>query len=116
MEAEFFFRKMESSTSNVLEFPCFTSAFLSALRSCTEHNRLHSRDPRFKAWYEKLKSTHLNHGCLYRLGKLRDVEVHQKGNLTFGGIRFELPPGVTVDARNLRFSGDRGELIAQYLT
>ena len=115
LEARFFFAKMEASTNNIIEFPLFVSAFLSALRSCASPSRLYSRDLRFRFWYDKLKTTHLNHPTLHLLGKLRDVEVHQTGNLKFGNITFEMPAGVTVDARNLRFSGSGGEMVAEYV-
>lgn len=44
-----FFRFLMTRHFHRYEFKYFLSAFLSALSSCTEHNRLFSRDPRFKA-------------------------------------------------------------------
>ncbi len=76
-EAEFFFMLMKKHFDHY-EFQYFFSAFLSALRSCTEHNRLQSPDPRFKDWFERVKISNFADETLQRLGKLRDREVHQK--------------------------------------
>lgn len=55
-EVEFFFTLMEKHLDHY-EFQYFLSAFLSALKSCTEHNRLQSADPRFAGWYEEMKTS-----------------------------------------------------------
>jgi len=49
-EAEFFSILM-GKHFDLYEFRYFLSAFLSALCSRTEHNRLHSADPRFQDWW-----------------------------------------------------------------
>ena len=45
-EAEFFLMLMEKHFDTD-EFRYFLNAFLAALHSCKEHNRLFSKDPRF---------------------------------------------------------------------
>jgi len=81
-EAEFFFTMMERSFETY-EFRYFVSAFLSALSSCTEHNRLHSPDVRFKDWYQNAKVAYLSNAALQRLTELRNKELHQRARSPF---------------------------------
>lgn len=80
-EAKFFFMLMEKNFDRYA-FRYFLSAFLSALYSCTEHNRLQSADPRFKDWYQEMCKTHMSHNDLRDLQEMRRHEVHQKGKET----------------------------------
>ena len=94
-EAEFFFRLMEKHFDRY-EFRYFLSAFLSALFSCTEHNRLHSADPRFKDWHREIKVTHMSHRALQDLRDVRNQEVHQKGKETLQVVSFSFPSGIEI--------------------
>ncbi len=99
-EAEFFYGKMAGSVDPLGEFPFYVSAFLAALRGCLEHNPLFSSDARFKDWYRQVKNAYVSHPELRRLGRLRDVEVRQKG--TSIRMRLALPEGV--DSHSLSFT------------
>ena len=92
-EAEFFFMLMRQNV-NRHEFRYFLSAFLCALRSATEYNRLSSSDSRFKEWYQKAKESWLQSEDLIRLGKLRNLEVHQKGTKSSQQIGMTFPGGI----------------------
>ena len=92
-EAEFFFRLMEKHFDHN-EFRYFLSAFLSALYSCKEHDRLHSADPRFKDWYQEIKKTHINHINLLNLLEMRRHEVHKKGKETVQQVGLGFPDGI----------------------
>lgn len=61
------------------EFKYIVNAFLEALYSCGEHLRLFSKDPRFKDWYDEMKTTILADANFHHLRKLRDVEIHHRG-------------------------------------
>jgi hypothetical protein len=76
-EAEFFFLLMRHHLDEY-EFKYLLSAFLSALSSCTEHNRLFSRDLRYRDWYQDLKNI-VRGTVLERLDVLRNKEVHRTG-------------------------------------
>jgi hypothetical protein len=67
-EAEFFLMLMESHFDQY-EFKYFLNAFLAALYSCKEHNRLLSNDPRFKGWYREVRDKYLSNPDLQQLGK-----------------------------------------------
>jgi len=56
--------------SESYEIKYFLSAFLSAVSSCIEHNKLHSSDPRFKDWYRNIAETVVAQSVLPRLTAL----------------------------------------------
>jgi hypothetical protein len=70
-EAEFFFMLMDKH-SEKYEFMYFLSAFLSALSSCTEHNRLQSSDQRFRDWYREIAGKLIVPSVLPKLDRQRD--------------------------------------------
>jgi len=111
-EAEFFFMMMENSFE-AYEFPYFVSAFLSALFSCTEHNRLHSPDVRFKGWYQHAKVSYLSNGALQRLTELRNKEIHHRGTESVQRASLPFPNGI--ESRKLEleldFSGSPQEFV-----
>jgi hypothetical protein len=77
-EAEHFFRLIQNDWAS----PAFghnLSAFLAALFSSTEHNRLFAKDPRFSAWYQEAKAKYLELPDLLRLKEFRNKEIHHKG-------------------------------------
>lgn len=74
-EAEFFFMLLGKHFDHY-EFRYVLSAFLSALYSCTEHNRLHSADPRFKGWFQEMSKTHISLASLRNLREMRKHEIH----------------------------------------
>src|ERR1700720_815478 len=86
-EAEFFFMMMERHFHQY-EFKYFVSALLSALSSSTEHNRLHSPDPRFKEWYREIVGNYVAKSELPGLDRLRNKEIHQKGTETLQRVGF----------------------------
>lgn len=86
-EAEFFFHLMEHH-QNEYEFKYLLSAFLSALSSCTEHNRLQSSDPRFKDWYRGVSGKYIEPSEIPRLAKLRNREIHHKGTEALQRVGF----------------------------
>lgn len=110
-EAEFFYRLMKQNVRRSLDFPYYTSAFLSALKSCTEHNRLYSRDPRFKDWFRDRSKTHLGHPDLRLLFSLRNTEVHQAGADGYELVGFELPRGLTLKDVEVKSELRNGESI-----
>ena len=65
------------------EFKYFLSAFLSAVSSCTEHNKLYSSDARFKDWYRNVIDTVVTPSVLPKLASLRNKEIHHKGTDTY---------------------------------
>ena len=114
-EAEFFFLLMEKHFDHY-EFQYFLSAFLSALRSCTEHNRLHSADPRFKDWYERMKASHFADETLQRLGKLRNREVHQTGTPSSQRAGMSFPEGIESTSMVLEMDFRSGAPVGRYKT
>jgi hypothetical protein len=93
-EAVFFYRQMKLNVRRPAEFPHYTSAFLSALKSCTEHNCLLAPDSRFKNWYRDIKQSHIANAELQRLFDFRNAEVHQTGTDGFQKIGFDKPAHV----------------------
>ena len=88
-EAEFFLLKMKENSERFTDFLFYTSAFLSALQSSTEHNRLFSKDKRFPEWYRKLKLLHESN--LTDVLKLRNLEVHTKDAATWEMVGIDIP-------------------------
>jgi hypothetical protein len=97
-EAEFFFVMMEKH-SEIDEFRYLVSAFLSALSSCREHDRLRSPDPRFKGWYQNVKVEYLSSAAFRRLNDLRNEEIHHKGAPSFQQHSMRFPDGITTTTK-----------------
>jgi hypothetical protein len=115
-EAEFFLTLMEKSFETC-EFRYFVSAFLSALSSCTEHNRLHSPDLRFKDWYQNAKVAYLSNDAFQRLAELRNKEIHHKGTQSFQQSGMHFPDGLTTTTNvDLRFDLSSGKPLGRYKT
>jgi hypothetical protein len=114
-EAEFFFMLMEKYFDHY-EFKYLLSAFLSALYSCTEHNRLYSADPRFKDWFREINQTHISHPDLQNLREVRRHEIHHKGRETLKRVGFSFPEGIETTQVELVFDFRGGEPIGQYKT
>ncbi len=113
-EAEFFLMLMEKNFE-ISEFRYFVSAFLSALSSCTEHNRLHSPDLRFKDWYQNAKVTYLSNDAFQRLTKLRNKEIHHKGTQSFQQVGMHFPDGITTTTKlELRTDFSSGKPVGRY--
>ena len=81
-EAAFFFNLMYANQHDEIVFSYFVSAFLSALKGCTEHNRLFSTDERFPVWHRRVRTMFWSDPALQQLFRLRNVEVHQIGTRT----------------------------------
>jgi hypothetical protein len=94
-EAEYFFRLLQADWS-AHAFEANLSAFLAALFSATEHNRLHCNDTRFADWYRQAKSQDLSHPDLARLKDFRNKEIHHKGVSAWQEISISIPEGVEV--------------------
>jgi hypothetical protein len=112
-EAEFFFVLMQQHSDR---YGCkyFLNAFLAALYSCAEHNRLCSKDPRFKDWYRRVKETSLSDPELQRLKGLRDKEIHQKGTESFERIGMSFPEGIETTELALEFDFRSGTPVGRY--
>jgi hypothetical protein len=110
-EAEFFYRLMKRHSRRSFDFPYYTSAYLSALKSCTEHNRLYSRDAKFKDWYRAISKSHFHHPDLILLFGLRNTEVHQTGMDGFELVGFEVPWGLTIKDVELKSEYRDGESV-----
>lgn len=104
-EAEFFLMMMQKHSERY-EFKYFLSAFLSALYSCTEHQRLHSSDPRFKDWYRGVVDTIITPSDLPRLERLRNREIHHKGTGTLQRVGFSRPDDDPIETTQLEFTVD----------
>lgn len=114
-EAEFFFMLMEKHFDQY-EFRYFLSAFLSALYSCTEHNRLHSADSRFKDWFQEMKETHISHTNLQNLREMRRHEVHLKGKETLQEVGLSFPGGIETKYIELEFDFRNVKPVGRYKT
>lgn len=114
-EAEFFFMLMEKHFDHY-EFRYFLSAFLSALYSCTEHNRLHSADPRFKDWFQEMSKTHISHTNLQNLREMRRHEIHLKGKETVQQVGFGFPDGIETTHVEFVFDFSSGKPVGRYKT
>ena len=114
-EAEFFYGLMERAFDSY-EFKYFVSAFLAALQSSTEHNRLQSADARFKGWYREARSKYIDDPLLRQLFDLRNKEVHHKGTQAVQqvGMSFEEPIETTDLEITLDFS--KGKPTGAYKT
>lgn len=102
-EAEFFFGLMHRHF-NDYEFQYFVSAFLSALKSSVEHNRLQSKDPKFKEWYRQITPKLTSDGAWQLLSELRNAEVHKRGTEAWQSIGFSFPGGAEVRELEVDFS------------
>jgi hypothetical protein len=89
-EAEHFLRLMKADWSSP-GFQHNLSAFLSALFSCTEHNRLFCKDARFPAWYQQTKTTYFSQPDLAHLRDIRNKETHHKGTESWQDIFVPFP-------------------------
>jgi hypothetical protein len=112
-EAEFFLTLMEKSFETY-EFRHFVSAFLSALSSCTEHNRLHSPDVRFKDWYQNAKVSYLSNGALQRLTELRNKEIHQRGTESVQRASLPFPDGIDSTKLELELDFSSAKPVGRY--
>ena len=113
-EAEFFFTLMEKNFG-IYEFRYFVSAFLSALSSCTEHDRLHSPDLRFKDWYQNAKVAYLSNDALQRLTVLRNKDIHHKGTPSYQQTAIDFPDGImTTTKLELKCDFSSGKPVGGY--
>jgi hypothetical protein len=94
-EAEFFYMMMERHRDQY-EAKYFLSAFLAALYSATEHNRLYSRDPRFREWYRSVVKPAKENSALSRLNELRNTETHHQGTDSHYEVGVNFPDGIMV--------------------
>jgi hypothetical protein len=89
-EATHFLGLMEKDWSS----PAFQhnlSAFLSALMSSVEHNKLYSKDARFKDWYRVASETYLKRQELVELREFRRHEVHLKAKQSWQEVTIAFP-------------------------
>lgn len=104
-EAEFFFMLMHKHSERY-EFKYFLSAFLSAVSSCTEHNKLYSSDARFKDWNRNINDTVVTPSVLPRLASLRNKEIHHKGADTYQRVGFSRPDDDPIETTKLEITID----------
>lgn len=106
---------MMEKFENHYEFRYFVSAFLSALFSCKEHDRLRSPDPRFKDWYQNARVAYLSNDGFQRLVELRRKEIHHKGTQSWQRAAMHFPGGITTTT-NLELGIDfsSGEPVGRY--
>ena len=114
-EVEFFFMLMEKNFDRY-EFQYFLNAFLCALRSATEHNRLHSSDPRFTEWYAGVKGQWLQSEDLKQLGKLRHREVHQKGTESSQRVGMSFGEGIESTSVTVEFDFRPAKPVGRFKT
>src|SRR5229473_5983032 len=116
-EAEFFFVMMEHYF-HTYEFKYFVSAFLSALSSAPEHNRLHSVDSRFKDWYRGIKAKYIDSSELTLLDRLRNKEIHHKGTEALQRVGFGGAEEEPITTTHLEFTMDfsKGTPVGTYKT
>jgi hypothetical protein len=114
-EAEFFFFLMRRYFDRY-EFQYLLSAFLSALYSCTEHNRLHSTDSRFTDWFQEISKTYLSHVDLQELREMRKHEIHQKGKETLQQVGFSFPGGIQSTEMEFILDFSSGKPVGRYKT
>lgn len=112
-EAEFFLMLMEKHFDQY-EFKYFLNAFLAALYSCKEHNRLLSKHSRFKDWYREVRTKYLSDADLHRLGKLRDKEIHQKGTESFQRVGMSFSEGIETTELVLGVDFSSGKSVGRY--
>ena len=99
------------------EFVYFLSAFLSALLSCVEHNRLLSRDVRFKDWFRDAKNGHLRNPDSLALRELRRKEVHFTGTETGQRAGMSFPEGLEWTSSTVtEIDFSKGRPIGRYKT
>jgi hypothetical protein len=89
-ETEFFLGLMEKDWSSPA-FQYDLSAFLSALISCVEHNRLFSQDPRFMQWYRDAVKTYMKRQEILDLREFRRKEVHLNGTPAWQEVTLLFP-------------------------
>lgn len=104
-EAEFFYFLMQTHRHEY-EFKYLVSAFLSALSSATEHNRLQSSDARFKDWYRDVMTNLYEPSVLRKLEKLRNKEIHQKGTEALQRVGFATGSDEPITTTHLEFTMD----------
>lgn len=104
-EAEFFYSLMKQAFHDY-EFKYFVSAFLSALSSCTEHNRLQSSDARFKDWFREVNEKYITTSDLPRLARLRNKEIHQQGTQALQRVGFARADHDPIETTQLEFTMD----------
>jgi len=114
-EAEFFFMLMEKHFDHY-EFRYFLSAFLSALYSCTEHDLLHSADPRFKDWFQEIKKTRIFHIDLQNLREMRRLETHKKGKKPVQQVGLSFPDGIETTHMELEIDFRSVKPVGRYKT
>lgn len=112
-EAEFFFFLMKQHFDSY-EFQYFVSAFLSAIQSAVEHNRLHSNDGRFKDWYRDITTQLVDDPTWELLRELRNKEVHQKGTDAWQQVGMSFPEGIQTKSLELRMDFSSGKPVASY--
>lgn len=78
-EAAYFYNGMLANRTNVVVFPYYLSAFLSALRSVTFYlQKQYAEDDRFEGWYSQKQEEMKADSLLKTLKDKRDVAVHQE--------------------------------------
>src|SRR5438132_6749599 len=76
-EAAYFYNRMFALRTNVVIFPYYLSAFLSALRSVTMYlQKQYAHDPLFASWYPQKQREMEADPILRMLNKKRVVAVH----------------------------------------
>jgi hypothetical protein len=71
-EAAYFYNSILALRTNVVLFPYYLSAFLSALRSVTMYlQKQYSRDPLFASWYPQKQIEMADDPILRMLNKMR---------------------------------------------
>src|SRR5258708_256760 len=94
LEAKLFLEQMGLQVRDFVGFRYYVSAFLSALRSCTEHKRMFSTDSRFPEWHRNNKNMWTTQPDLSRLAELRNKEVHHVGTTAKHEVFFEVPESI----------------------
>ena len=112
-EAEFFFALMGKHFDRH-KFVYFLSAFLSALFSCTEHNRLFSKNSQFRVWFEEVKRKYLQSPDLLTLRKLRVKEVHFAGTEMHQNAGMSFPDGIETTSLVLEMDFRAGKPRGRY--
>ena len=91
-EAAYFYNGMLAQRTNVIIFPYYLSAFLSAFRSVTFYlQKQYAHDARFTSWYPKKQVEMAADGILKMLNNKRTGSVHREPIELFFKQGFEFP-------------------------
>lgn len=109
-EAAYFYNSMLPLRTNVIRFPYYLSAFLSALRSVTWYlQKQYAADERFADWYSKKQAEMEGDAVLKMLNTMRVAVVHREPFDLHFRKGFKMPEkyGEYVETKHFELSEDQ---------